>query len=182
MACVLDLGRPAVPSLVAALEAEPTGAGVEAAIAVLGRLGGDDARTWLLDALAARDGVEAFAALALGDCGTQDDRPALLVAATDRLADPQLRAAATASLLRLGCRRDVRSLVRGLLLAGTPAGRELERELGLPHRPRWAYERHLLQLALRDSAGTDFGLDTDAPWSELSRVADAVDRWLESSS
>ena len=33
--------------------------------------------------------------------------------------------------------------------------------------------------ALRDAVGSDFGLDTDAPWAELERVANAIDAYLE---
>lgn len=179
---VLDLGPDAAPDLVDALRAEPDGPGVEAAVAVLGHLGGQPARDHLRATLQERDAAAAFAALALGDCGGDAERLVLREAARDRLADPLVRAGAAASLIRLGDRASVRTLVRGFLLAGTPPGRELEKELGLPHRPRWAYERHLLQLALRDAAGTDFGLDTDAPWEDLARVADAVDRWLEGKS
>lgn len=178
MTAVLDRGPAAADALLRTIADEPTAPGVEAATAVLGRLGGTAARAYLAQTVDERLDHAAFAALALGDCGTAAEKAVLQAAADDRLADPLLRAGAAASLLRLGERRSLRNLVRGILLAGTPSGREHERALGLPHKPRWAYERHLLQLAFLDTAGTDFGLDTDAPWDELARVADRVDQWL----
>lgn len=181
MTAVLELGPTAAPALLAALREHDDGSGAEAAVAVLGRLGGVEARELLRDLVGDRGPMAAAAALALGDCGLPLDRTLLLATAEDRLADATLRAASTASLLRLGARDEVRNLVRGILLAGTPYGRELEQALGLPHRPRWAYERHLLQLALRDIAGQDFGLDTDAPWADLSRTATAIDLYLQTS-
>ena len=42
-----------------------------------------------------------------------------------------------------------------------------------------AYERYLVQVALRQAAGTDFGLDTDASWPQLQQCADKVSAWLE---
>jgi hypothetical protein len=180
MACVLDLGPTAAVPLATALRERPHGTGVEAALATLGALGGDDAVETLVSFVADRHPEAAAAALALGDCHQERTRMPLLEAAMDRLADPRLRAAACASLLRLGERQNVRLLVRGILLAGTPAGHDLEADLGLPQRPRWAYERYLLQRALRSVAGQDFGLDTDAPWQRLAECAERVDTWLES--
>ncbi len=187
----LDLGPSAAPDLVAALQANPDGLGWEPALAALGELGSEQGRSLLRSRIAERSEQSAAAALALGRLGMQrrsrsagseqaaaDDVQLLVEAAQDRLADPTLRAASAASLVRLGALAPARRLVRGILLAGTPHGRALEAELGLPHRPRWAYERHLLQLALRDAAGQDFGLDTDAPWDRLLATADRVDRWL----
>lgn len=178
IADVMALGTEAAVPLAAALRAQPDAPGAEAALATLGRLGGSDARVLLTETVVDRAPQAAAAALALGDCADAGSAPPLLDAASDRLADPTLRAAACASLLRMGVRAEVRGLVRGILLAGTPHGRELERELGLPRRPRWAYERYLLQQALRDAAGEDFGLDTDAPWAALLACADRVDVWL----
>lgn len=178
IAAVLALGAQASTPLVAALRSRPDAPGAEAAFATLGRLGGADARALLTETVVERAPQAAAAALALGDCADAQAAQPLLDAASDRLADPTLRAAACASLLRMGLRAEVRGLVRGILLAGTPHGRELERELGLPRRPRWAYERYLLQQALRDAAGEDFGLDTDAPWAKLLECADRVDAWL----
>ncbi len=178
MTIVLALGPVASTPLIAALREQPDAPGVEAALATLGRLGGDGARELLLETVQDRAPYAAAAALAIGDCADATSAQPLLLTATDRLADPTLRAAACATLLRIGIRSEVRSLVRGILLAGTPHGRELERELGLPRRPRWAYERYLLQQALRDAAGEDFGLDTDAPWDAMLACADRVDSWL----
>lgn len=176
---VLELGPEASSTLAALLREHEEAPGAEAATAVLGRLGGAAARTLLCELIGDRSTLSGTAALALSDCGTEDEHPLLMATAADRLADPTLRAACAATLLRLGVRRELRALVRGILLAGTPAGRALEQQLGLPHRPRWAYERYLLQLALRDAVGSDFGLDTDAPWAELERVANAIDAYLE---
>lgn len=175
---VLALGPEAGKPLAAALRQRPEADGAEAALAALGRLGGDDARQLLSETVADRAPHAASAALALGECADGTAKATLLEAAEDRLADPTLRAAACASLLRLGTRGEVRRLVRALLLAGTPHGKPLEVETGLPRRPRWAYERYLLQRALLDVAGQDFGLDTDAPWDALLACADRVDAWL----
>lgn len=175
---VLALGPKAARPLAAALRQRPEAEGAEAALAALGRLGGDDARQLLSELVADREPHAASAALALGECADDLAKATLLEAASDRLADPTLRAAACASLLRLGTRGEVRQLVRAILLAGTPHGRALEAEVGLPRRPRWAYERYLLQRALGDAAGQDFGLDTDAPWDALLACADRVDAWI----
>ena len=175
---VLSHGPSAATPLARLAQEHREAPGIEATFAVLGRLGGEDSRTVLSEAVEDRAPHAASAALALGDLGDSRSLPLLEATATDRLSDPTLRAAACASLLRLGARQEVRPLTRAILLAGTPHGRDLEAQLGLPHRPRWAYERYLLQSALRDVAGTDFGLDTDAPWDALLACANRIDDWL----
>jgi hypothetical protein len=175
---VLALGAPAAPALVEAIAAEPTAPGAQAAVAALGQLGGDGTSTFLRQLLADRSELATEAALALGALGDQDARAPLLAAANDRLADPTLRAACAASLLRLGVRAEIAPLVRAILLAGTPPGQPAQQALGLPDRPRWAHERYLIQRALRDVRGDDFGLDTDAPWPALEATAAQVDAFL----
>ena len=174
----LALGREAAPKLAALLTKRPDAANVDAGLAALGTLGGADARATLREFLLARGPHAAAAALALAGCAEDSDRDELLAIVRDRLADPALRTACAATLLRLGTRAEVAEFVRGVLLAGTPHGRELEASLGLPRRPRWAFERYLLQRALVDAAGQDFGLDTDAPWDALKAAADRIDAWL----
>ncbi|MGE3171042.1 MAG: hypothetical protein AB7O97_00350 [Planctomycetota bacterium] len=176
---VLDGGPAAAGPLAQALRRRPDGAGAEAALAVLGRLGGDVARELLLERVADRTPLAPAAALALADCGADADRPVLRAVAADRLADPTLRAAVAHTLLRLGDRAEVRELVRAIALADTPAGRPLQDRLGLPHKTRWAYERYLLITALRAVANGDFGLDTDASWPMLEQAAARVDEWLQ---
>ena len=174
----LALGREAAPKLAALLTKRPDAANVDAGLAALGTLGGADARATLREFLLARGPHAAAAALALAGCAEDSDRDELLAIVRDRLADPALRTACAATLLRLGTRAEIAEFVRGVLLAGTPHGRELEASLGLPRRPRWAFERYLLQRALVDAAGQDFGLDTDAPWDALKAAADRIDAWL----
>ena len=175
---VLALGRDAAPTLARLATANPESPNLDAAFAALGSLGGPEAHTTLREFTLERGPHATAAALALAGCAQTTDRTDLLAIVDDRLADPALRTACAATLLRLGTRSEISDFVRGVLLAGTPHGRELESRLGLPRRPRWAFERYLLQLALRDAAGQDFGLDTDAPWDELRDAADRVDAWL----
>jgi HEAT repeat protein len=175
---VLAAGREAVPWLVGSLRSEPDRPGAQPAIAALGRIGDPAALPCLSSLLADRGEPATEAALALGQLGAHAAIAPLRAAADDRLADATLRAACAASLLRLGERAALEPLVRGLLLAGTPAGRDLQQRLGLPEKARWALERYLLQQALRAAAGTDFGLDTDASWPRLLEVADAVSKHL----
>jgi hypothetical protein len=175
---VLVLGAPAATALVELLRADPQAPGAQAAVAALGRIGGDDAAAFLREQLAQRTELAAEAALSLGTRADAAATDALQATADDRLADATLRATCAASLLRLGVRQPVARLVRGVVLAGTPAGRDLQRELGLADKPRWAHERYLIQHALRQVHGDDFGLDADAPWPALVAAADRIDLFL----
>lgn len=175
---VLAIGRDAAPRLASLAKENPDSPNLDAACAALGSLGGEEARAALREFALARGPHALAAALALAGCAQDSDRPDLLAIVDDRLADPGLRTACAATLMRLGMRAEIADFVRGVLLAGTPHGRELESRLGLPRRPRWAFERYLLQLALRDAAGQDFGLDTDAPWDGLRDAADRIDAWM----
>ncbi len=182
---VLALGRAAAPDLIAALQAEPGGDGGQAAVATLGRLGDPRSRPFLLELHRDRGPLATEATLALAALPADDDpvlRELLAATAADRLADPTLRTASACALVALGQRRLAAPIWRAVLLAGTPIGLPLQRELGLPDRPRWALERYLIQRQLLRTAGTDFGLDTDAPWPDLERVTERVTRWLEASS
>jgi hypothetical protein len=179
MRAVLDVGQGATAALAGELESTPDAEGVDAALATLGRLGGADATRTLLRFLADRGPHASAAALALADCPADGVREQLRATVEDRLADPTTRTAAAASWIRLGAGNEVRAFVRGVMLAGTPHGQQLEPQLGLPRRPRWAYERYLLQQALLTAAGQDFGMDTDAPWDELLAAADRIDAWLK---
>ncbi len=179
MRAVLELGQGVAATLAIELDATPDAEGVDAALATLGRLGGADATRTLQRFLADRGPHASAAALALGECPAEGVLQQLRETVEDRLADPTTRTAAAASWIRLGAGNEVRTFVRGVMLAGTPHGQQLEPQLGLPRRPRWAYERYLLQQALLAAAGQDFGMDTDAPWDELLAAADRIDAWLK---
>jgi hypothetical protein len=175
---VLAAGARAVPWLATQILAGPEQPGAQPAVAALGRIGDPAAVPCLRSLLQDRGELATEAALALGELGARDAIAPLRAVAGDRLADPTLRAASAAALLRLGDRAAVEPLVRGILLADTPAGRELQQRLGLPEKARWALERWLIQQALRATAHTDFGLDTDATWPRLLEVADQVSKHL----
>lgn len=178
---VLARGPAAGPDLVAALRDGPDGLGVQAAIAVLGRLGHPAARPFLEEQVDQHAPQAAEAALALGRLPAPESIPLLRRVAGDRLADVTLRAACAAALIELGAGAEVLPLVRALVLAGSPAGRGPASEVGLPDQPRWALPRYLVLRALRRAApGEDFALDTDSPWPDLQRAADAITTWLES--
>jgi len=181
---LLDLGLPAVPALLEALHRSAAAPGAPAAVAVLGRIGGPDAATGLLALVAERGPLATEAAQALGelphDTATLTTlRPGLLACVADRFADVTLRTAAAAALLRHGERRAVADFVRAVLLAGTPAGQQLQARHHLPEKSRWALERYLLQRALLRTAGDDFGLDTDASWPDLEAATQRISQWLD---
>lgn len=176
---VLRGGSPAAAAVTARLRATPGAPGAQAAIAVLGRIGGPDAAALLQELVADRGPLAAEAALALGELGAADAVPVLRSCVDDRFADPTLRTAAACSLVHLGHRAEAARLLRGVLLAGTPAGQSLQQELGLPERPRWALERYLVQRMLLRDAPTDFGLDTDASWPELEAATARIVAWLD---
>ncbi len=178
MAGAFEHGERAVAPLVAGMRADPDAPGAQAAIRLLGILGGEAALSFLQQQLQERGRNATEAALALGEARGAMAVPLLLETARDRLADATLRCACVASLVRLGSGREVRGLVRAVVLAGTPAGEPLRLEHGLPQRSRWALERYMLQRALLAASGDDFGFDTDSPWPDLERAAGAIDAWL----
>lgn len=178
---VLALGAAGAAPLIAALQRHPSAPGAQAAVAALGRTGNPAAVPFLLAVVADRGEQAVEAALALGELAPLEHAAALQSVVDDRLADATLRTACACTLLRLGIRRPVAPLIRGVLLAGTPAGQDLQVRLGLPERPRWAHERYLIQRTLRHTAGTDFGLDTDASWPDLLASADRIAVWLQES-
>lgn len=166
--------------LAKALLAAPTAPGAPAAIAVLGAsayAGGDAA---LVQLVADRGALATDAALALSDRRAALAYDVLAAAMDDRAADPALRTAAACALVRLGHARAAQPLLRGVLLAGTPKGEALGRQLGLPVRPRWALERYFVQrLVLRENDPEfAYALDADVSWPELERLADRLDAWL----
>lgn len=176
---LLRAGPPAGDALAAGLRATPGAPGAQAAVAVLGRIGGTTAVALLLELVTDRGPLAVEAALALGELQAGEAHSVLCACVDDRFADATLRTAAACALLRLGHRAAAASLLRGVLLAGTPAGQELQRELGLPEKPRWALERYFVQRALLHTAGTDFGLDTDASWPDLEQAAARISAWLD---
>jgi hypothetical protein len=83
--------------------------------------------------------------------------------------------------VRCGEHRAAVPLLHAVLLAGTPTGAVLERDVGLPAKTRWALERYLVQRLLRDEGATELAaaLDTDAPWPALAAVTQRIVAWLE---
>lgn len=178
MAGAFEHGERVVAPLVEGLRTDPDAPGGQAAVRLLGILGGEAAVAFLHEQLRERGRNATEAALALGEARGAMAVPLLLETARDRLADATLRCACTASLVRLGSGREVRGLVRAIVLAGTPAGELLREEYGFPQRSRWALERYMLQRALLAATESDFGFDTDSPWPDLERAAGAIDAWL----
>lgn len=178
MEAAWSAGERIVAPLVDGLQQDPEAPGGQPAVRLLGMFGGKVAIQFLETHLRERGRNATEAALALGEADARAAVPLLRETAVDRLADPTLRCACTAGLVRLGAGRDVRTLVRAFVLAGTPAGEPLRLELGLPQRSRWALERHMLQRALLAASGNDFGFDTDSPWPDLERAAEAIDAFL----
>lgn len=177
----------ATQPLIAELRRAPEAPGAQAAVAALGQLGGDGAHACLVELLASPGDLATEAALALatatpplGAAAIDATRSALAPIAADPLADPTLRAACAHSLLRLGVRTEVRDLVRAIVLADTPAGRDVQQRVGLPAKTRWAYERYLVAGAIAAVAGPQLAFDTDASWPALATAADRIDAWLES--
>lgn len=176
---VLDEGPAAAAHLIAALDRIADAPGAQAGLAALGGLGNATAGPFLDSWLRDRRPHSPDAALALGRLPHPPSVPLLRDIATDPAAVPTLRAACAAALVELGHGADVLDLVRAVLLAGTPQGEELGRELGLPRRTRWALERHMIILAVRHHLGEDLGLDIDSPWPQLRDSVAALTRALE---
>lgn len=181
LAAVHAHGTAASRHLVTALARRPDAAGAQAAVALLGRIGDDGAARFLASLVTDRGPLAVEAALALGELPAPGAVGTLVGCARDRFADATLRTAAACAAVRLGARTEVADVLRGVMLAGTPAGQDLQRQLGLPDKPRWAYERYLIQRLLRDEAPGEPLFDTDAPWRELERAADRLSDWLAKS-
>jgi hypothetical protein len=167
-------------ALAEALRAAPNAPGAPAAAALLGVFGCQAGDDLLRSFVADRGALAVEAALALGDRRDAAAVPGLLDALADRSADPALRAAAATTLARLGRARDAAPMLRAVVLAGSPAGAESARAVGLPQRPRWALERYLVQRMLLREGAVEFAreLDPDASWPELERLAVRLDAWL----
>jgi hypothetical protein len=178
---VLATGATGCKELMAALLQTPDAPGTQVALAALGRMGAEQPETaaFLLQWVERRLPHHVDATLALGQHQPAGQSTVLSHLVEDRIASSSLRCAAAASLIRLGHAREVADLVRAVLLADTPQGRDLQQRQGLASKTRWAHDRYLLIDALRDVAGTDFGIDTDAPWPLLQAAADRVQAWIE---
>ncbi len=180
LAVVQPFGAPAAALLVRMLTADPTAPGAPAAVAWLGRTGGEGVVDWLRTCVRERADLGTEAALALGELRADAARADLLACTEDRLADPTQRTAAACALVRLGGAAAAAPLLGAVVLAGSPAGASAGRALGLPTRPRWALERYLVQRLLQQEGAAELALalDPDASWPELERVNARVQQWL----
>lgn len=174
------LGKAAAPDLLALLRQDPGSPGAPAAVCLLGQLGGPGVVTALRELVADRSPLGVEAALALGALQDATAIADLRACVEDASADATLRTAAACALVRCGEARAASDLLRGVVLAGSPAGIPLARQLGLPERPRWALERYLVQrlLAQEGAAELSAALDPDASWPQLAAVADRLAAWL----
>ncbi|MCR9246768.1 MAG: HEAT repeat domain-containing protein [bacterium] len=171
-------GDAATPVLLELLDRDPAAPGARAVVALVGKLGDPQAAPALIDLLEDRGDLAIEAALALGWLDHSTSREALVATVRDRFADATIRTAAACSAVRLGERAVAADLIAAVLVAGTPAGQESSRQLGLPVKTRWAYERYLILRVLRDVAPELEGFDTDAPWSDLEAASQRVAAWL----
>ncbi len=173
-------GKAAVPCLLEALPARSESPGAPAAVALLGRLRDDAAAPWLVGEVAARSILATEAALALGELRAPGPRAELLACVLDPTADATLRTAAAIACVRLGGGGDVAAFLEAVLLAGSPAGVEPGRTLGLPQRTRWALERYMVQRLLLQEGAAELAqaLDPDASWPALEQVTQGVVAWL----
>lgn len=174
------LGAEAAPQLLRACELHPEGAGIQAAIHLLGRWGGAEARAYLHRQLQADVPLAEEAALALGRMQHQASREVLEETMADASLDPRVRAAACAARIDLGQIRACLPFIRALFQAATPFGQASSREQGFPARKvRWAHERYMVIEAIRRNLGGEsFGLDEDAPWPRLRSGLQALERAL----
>jgi hypothetical protein len=174
------LGPAAGPRLVERLRTGAPAPGAPAAVALLGRLGGEPAIRFLDEQVQDRTDLAVEAALALGELHASGASATLRAAAQDQLADATLRTAAACALVRCGQPAVAAPLLQAVVLAGTPAGQESGRRLGLPVRPRWAHERYLVQRLLQQEGAAELAasFDTDSPWSTLEQVAPRIGAWL----
>lgn len=154
--------------------------GAAAAVALLGRLGGDVAQGFLAELVSERSPLATEAALSLGQLRALDHAALLRGCVADRFADATLRTAAACALVRCGERAAVRDFLYAVMLAGSPAGAERSREFGLPTKTRWALERYMLQRLLQQEGAPELALqlDPDAPWPALFRAAVAIRDFL----
>lgn len=176
----LPISAPDTDALAKALQDAPGAPGAPAAIAVLGASRHDGGDALLTQLVADRGALATDAALALGDRRVMAASSVLAAAMDDRAADPALRTASACALVRLQQAPKAQPLLRAVLLAGTPAGEAIGRQLGLPVRPRWALERYFLQRLVLREGDAEFAqaLDADASWPELERLAERLDAWL----
>ena len=177
---VVGAGRRAEAPLLRALTERPAAPGAQAAIAALGRVGGDDAVAFCRRMVEERAPLAVEAALALAELPGAADDAALLACVQDEHSDAALRTAAACALVRHGERRHASAWIAAVVRAGTPAGRRDERELGVPTKTRWARERYFVQRTLLALGHRDLGeqLDTDAPWPTLEKLAPKVEARL----
>ncbi len=180
MPAVYSLGAPATPRLLALLRERPLEPGAPAAVCVLGRLGGDGVAAALCLLVADRSPLAVEAALALGELRATSAVETLQACVNDPAADATTRTAAACALVRCGAKAAAGPLLRAVLLAGTPAGATIGRDLGLPQRPRWALERYLVQRMLAQEGAPELALalDPDASWPDLVAVTERISAWL----
>jgi HEAT repeat protein len=152
------------------------GPGLQVAVAILGKLGNPRAIPLLEDLLRERSGISGEAALALGRLPSPASRQVLLEEMSYRSGSPLNRTCAAIALMDLDDVDASLPFLRAILLAGTPAGLPLQKELGLPDRARWAHERDLAIEAIgRLFDGETFGLDSDSPWPRLKAAVERMD-------
>lgn len=165
--------------LVEELQRSPRAPGRQAAVFALGELGDLDASPFLIQELG-DPGPSAYeAALALGKLGGSDAVEPLREAAETHGTSTELRTAAASALLDLGRPDLAAPLLKAVLLAGTPFGRELAERHGLPDKTRWALERQLCVDAIRRfTGGETFGMDPDSSWPRLRDGVDAFAAYL----
>lgn len=176
-------GAAAEAFLVREFEAKPTAPGAQATLAVLGRIGKDQAAALCHQLVAERAPLAIEAALALGYLPGSKEDPVLRDCVADRHGDVTLRTAAACSLTRHGDRSVAPTFLAAIVRAGTPAGRADEAQLGLPGKSRWARERYFIQLMLKDLGHQDLldEFDSDAPWPALEKLAPRIEARLKGS-
>lgn len=157
------------------LQRQPTAPGAQAAVGLLGRVGGAGARAFCEEQLRERTPLACEAALALGELPAGAEQT-LRACVRDRLRGSDVRTAAACALARHGDREVAPEFLRAVVRAGTRAGREDERTLGMPQQPRWALERYFVQRTLLQLGHEDLAaeLDPDAPWPRLEELAPRV--------
>lgn len=163
------------PALITAISRNPTGPGLQIAVATLGKLGDPRAIPILEQLLRERSGISSEAALALGFLPAPQSRALLLEEMLYRGGDPLNRTCAAVALLDLDDVENSLPFLRAVLLAGTPYEISLRDQYGLPDRARWAHERIVAIDAIgRHFDGETFGLDPDSPWPRLKAAVDRM--------
>ena len=180
---VTRAGSAAEQHLIRLIEDSPSADGAQATVAVLGRVGAADAVALCRRLVTEQGPLAVEAALALGTLPTSRDDPALTRCLDDAYTDATLKTAAACSLARHGERARAPRWIAAIVRAGTPAGKQDERELGVPRKTRWARERYFIQQTLAALGHQDLleELDTDAPWPALEALAPEVEARLRSS-